>query len=313
MKFYELVYLFKSQIQKVKSDNAENPSGRYIILAYNNILRKLDSEFSENETVTDKKINNMEITDNMKQKLIGISKQKISIALEKKIKDYKTIHKLKRELDMLLGIGSRKADELIADGLKSIKQLENKKWFDKLNQDTQITLQHKPNRELKWADVAKLEDVLTNFEDRVTLVGSFIRKKPIMKDIDILFLSSKSSDLKRYVEYLKKQFGGKLWFYEQGPDRSSFVFTSNNKKWGTGTFKADIFVCTRENFYSMLLYSTGSRDHNIKMRAKAKKLGYLLNQDGIFRGNKKINKSSDDEKKLFEILEMAYVPPAKRF
>ncbi|MGL5935422.1 MAG: hypothetical protein ACRCZI_07340 [Cetobacterium sp.] len=338
MKFYELIFLLKEHIKKVKSNNVNNPAARYIAIAYNNILSKLNSDFSENESVNDKKINNMDITKHMKEKLIELNNTKISKKLEDEIKNQKKVNKLKKELDELLGIGAKKADELISEGLKTVKQLESKKWFDKLNTDTQIMITHKPLRSLEWDSVNSIEKQLTEFEkskvnsasnskdfeikNRVTLVGSYIRKKPIMRDIDILFLSNAKTndgvnpDLERYIIYLKKQFGNKVWFYTKGSDKASFVFhpyKSPSKK--HLVYKADIFMATPENYYSMLLYTTGSKDHNIKMRAKAKRLGYLLNQDGIFKqsSNQKINKKTDDEKKIFEILDMNYIIPERRF
>ena len=60
----------------------------------------------------------------------------------------------------------------------------------------------------------------------------------------------------------------------------------------------------------MLLYSTGSKQFNINLRTKAKKLGYKLNQEGLFKNNKKINVRG--EKGIFKKLKVPYLPPEKR-
>ena len=65
----------------------------------------------------------------------------------------------------------------------------------------------------------------------------------------------------------------------------------------------------------MLLYSTGSKEFNLKMRAHAKGLGYLLNQKGLYYANEKkelVRDGVKTEKEIFEILSLPYTPPNKR-
>ena len=60
----------------------------------------------------------------------------------------------------------------------------------------------------------------------------------------------------------------------------------------------------------MILYSTGSQMHNIHMRSVAKKQGYKLNQIGLYKGDKLIPTTSEEE--IFKLLGMPYVVPEKR-
>lgn len=308
MKFSELKLLFSEEIEKVKEKKL--PQGRYILIAYNNVLREITNTYTDNEHVSDKRINELSITDHMKDKLINLSKKTIP----KYLKEKEKTHKLKQDLDKLLGIGTKKANELISEGLTSIRQLKLKKWFDKLNTDTQMIIEHNPLRQVHWEDMHKVEEKITGFRKDVVIVGSYRRHKPVLKDMDILFLKKNDKDIEDYLTYLKKKFSNKIWIYANGDFKISMIIQPyrNNPEL---KYKADIFITTKDNYYSTLLYSTGSKDHNIKMRAIAKRKGYLLNQDGIFdlKTKKKINKSEDDEKKLFEILGMTYVTPDKRF
>lgn len=311
MKFFELVALFKNSINELKVKNKDNPSLRYILTAYNNVVSKLQKGFSENEEVTVKKIYEMDITDHMKDKLITICRSRISKRVMDEIHTNKKENKLRQELDELLGIGTKKINDLVTAGLKDIKQLQRKKWFDMLNLDTQMVVTHHPNRAIRYNDIVKLESLLTGFRKDIMLVGSYRRKKPVIRDIDILFTLRGKNDIEKYIEYLKKIFDDRIWFYSEGTTKASFIFQPDVNK--DIKYKADMFIATPENYYSMLLYATGSQQFNIKMRRKAKNLGYLLNQNGIYKGKKKINKSSDNERKLFSLLDMEYVEPEKRF
>lgn len=310
MKFYELLVLFQTFIKNVKLDNSDNPSLRYIVTAYNNVLSKLNNAFKSNENITDEKINNLDITQKMKNKLIELTKLKITKKLENEIK---TLHKrtiLKKDLHALLGIGEKKVDDLIEQGLTSIKQLHLKKWFSQLNTDTQMILIHNPLRHIPHDDIARIEKIFTNFSNGVVLVGSYRRNKPFSRDIDILFKQTKTHTIDKFLKYLETKFNN-IWIYANGTDKISFIFcpySDTNIK-----YKSDIFITDSDNFYSNLLYTTGSRDHNIKMRVKARKMGYLLNQNGIFKNGKKLNKPQDKEQKLFAILDMPYIEPHERF
>ena len=250
----------------------------------------------------------MELTQHMKDKLIAFSKLKVT----KKLKEQQKLLNFRQELNNLLGIGDKKVDELIKSGLTSAKQIMQKKYFNTLNIDTQMSLIHKPSRLIDWKDIHKIEHKITGFNRFVKIVGSYRRKKPLLRDIDILFLADKQNTIEQYINYLKKEFNNNIYFYSNGEHKTSMIFQPGNDP--NIKFKADIFITTKDKYYSTLLYATGSKFNNIKMRAKAKRLNYLLNQDGIFDKNKKkINKDTDDERQLFAILDMPYLEPEMRF
>lgn len=316
MKFYVLMYLFKDALTDMKKENEGKPFVKYIVTAYQNVLKNIADSYSDNELVTPSKINALNITKHMKEKLIKLSEKNVSESLLKKINDQKDVIKLRRELNEVLGIGDKKINELIDLGLKNTKQLLQKKWYEQLNTDTQLMVTHKPTRHISYDTLKKLEPKFTNFSKNIVMVGSYRRKKPIARDIDILFMPSKPADKDAYLEYLRKVFKNQIWIYLNGSDKVSLVvkpFTASDVK-----YKVDIFITTPDNYYSMLLYTTGDKAHNIKMRARAKKLGLLLNQNGIFKVvnkkiDQKINKRTDNEKKLFALLKMDYIEPENRF
>lgn len=308
MKFGELKLLFSEEINKVRERRLEQ--GRYIIGAYNKVLKEINDTYTNNEKATKERIEELNITDHMKEKLVGLLHKPIT----KYLKEMQASNKLKEDLDKLLGIGSKKVEELIAEGLTDVKQLKSKKWLKKLNLDTQIILEHDPLRYIYIEDIHKIESKLVGFRNDIILVGSYRRNKPVVRDIDILFMHKTKNDIEEYLEYLKKTFSNKIWIYANGEMKISMIIQPNKNN-ASLKYKADIFITNTDNYYSMLLYSTGSKEHNIKMRSVARRNGYLLNQDGIFdlKTKIKVNKSGDNEKKLFEILGMNFVHPTQRF
>lgn len=311
MKFYELTALLKRHIADFKKNNPENPALPYIISSYNKLIKTLYDAYSDNEMVTDKKINILQITDHMKEKILKIIDKGLTKKLAAEFEKSRKEEKLKRDLDELLGIGSKKISELIAAGLKDIKQLHSRKWFNMLNADTQAVITHKPDRQIPYEDIKKIEHLLTAGYNGVAIVGSYRRKKPIIRDIDILFMQRTSQDLRNYILRLQKAFRDNVWLYSNGTNKTSFIFQPDPSK--ETKYKGDIFITTPDTFYSTLLYATGSQAHNIKMRKQAKSMGLLLNQNGLFQNGKKINSPMDTEEKLFSLLNMKYAEPEKRF
>jgi DNA polymerase (family 10) len=77
----------------------------------------------------------------------------------------------------------------------------------------------------------------------------------------------------------------------------------------------DLRVVNRESYGAALQYFTGSKAHNIQLRAIAKKEGLKINEYGIFRiDNKGIEKKigGSNEEEVYKILGMCYIPPELR-
>lgn len=317
MKFYELIALYKDDIASAKKENIDKPSLKYIMMAYANVLKQLTDTYSDNEAVTDKKLVTLDITKHMYDKLVAMSKKNIPVRMSEKMKNERKINALKLDLTNLIGIGEKAVNELILAGLTNINQLHKKKWFDMLNLDTKAIITHNPIREIEYDTIKQIEPKLTSYDKSIMLVGSYRRKKPIMRDIDILFMPNGTKTITGYLTYLKKTFGNRIWIYAHGSDKVSMIIqpdTCVNKDCEKcDKFKTDIFIADPSNYYPMLLYTTGSKAHNIKMRSRAKHLGLLLNQNGIFKNGKLITSEKDTEKKLFSLLDMTYVEPEKRF
>ena len=71
-----------------------------------------------------------------------------------------------------------------------------------------------------------------------------------------------------------------------------------------------IFICTNRTVAGTILYTTGSKMFNIRMRAIAKHQGYVLNQNGLFRDTVQI--PTKKEQDIFKILKMEWIKPENR-
>lgn len=89
----------------------------------------------------------------------------------------------------------------------------------------------------------------------------------------------------------------------------------------TGTIQVDLRVIEEAAWGSALMYFTGSKDHNVKLRERALKMGLTLNEYGLFpeddekeppqkRGVKPV--ASRTEEDVYAKLGLAWVPPEMR-
>lgn len=314
MKFADLKILYSREKENARKTAPKN-SISFVIAAYNRVIKVMSSYYKDSENVTISKIDELPITEHMKIKLNKLSKKPVPKSRD--LKDAQNLEKLKLDLANLLGIGNAKARQLIDMGLKNINQITQKKYYDTLNSDTKLMIEYKPLRKIPHDDIKKIEVKLTAFPDAlVELVGSFRRKRPFSKDIDILIRAENSIILDKYLKYLNRKFNNAVYLYSHGVDRISLIIQPFDNRPNL-TYKLDIFRTGKDTYYSHLLYSTGPKEFNIKTRSRARKLGFLLNQNGLFekvRNNTiKINSPIDDEAKILSYLGLPYLRPEDRY
>ena len=74
--------------------------------------------------------------------------------------------------------------------------------------------------------------------------------------------------------------------------------------------QVDLRVVDEESYGAALLYFTGSKKHSIELRSAAIKLGFKLNEYGVFDGAKRL--AGDTEHSMYAALGMAYLAPQQR-
>lgn len=302
----ELLYLLNKHL---KASIVKFPqSSKYIIQAYNNVSKRLQNSYKISQKITRNDIDVLDITKHMKEKLIFLLTQKIPSNEIKKIKEKQLIN----ELTNISGIGKIKAINLIKMGLTKKSDLNKKKYFNQLNDDTKLIMKYKPLKCIPYNNIKQIEKKLTGFPN-TQIVGGYRRKKPFSKDIDVMLVSNNVKDIDKYLEYLKTKFK-EIHVYSQGNDKASLILQVNlnsginlNKY-----YKIDIFRSPIKYRYAMLLYSTGSKEFNIRMRNIASKMGYLLNQNGLYKKGSNTPLVIKSEHDFFKKLKMKYIEPENR-
>ena len=132
----------------------------------------------------------------------------------------------------------------------------------------------------------------------ITAAGSLRRKAESIGDIDILISSKKPGKiLDAFVKLPEvKSILGK------GSTKSS-ILTKND-------IQIDCRVVEEKSFGAALIYFTGSKDFNIKIRKLAIKKGLKINEYGLFKKDKFLFGST--EKEVFKALGMDFIEPELR-
>jgi DNA polymerase/3'-5' exonuclease PolX len=230
------------------------------------------------------------------------------------------------ELEKVFGIGRKKAYLLFSKyNIKSIDDLK-----EKIDNKTIVNLPDNILIGLKYYDKIQ-ENIPRNIIEKITNVlklillkidisllgitcGSYRRLKETCNDIDFIIVHPKLQTkehikkhninyLEKFVKYLKNE---NLILASLTDDNVTTKYMGILKDY----IRIDIRFIPYVSFYSAILYFTGSRDFNKKMRFHAQNLGYLLNEYGLFKNTKMVKIKS--EKDIFDKLSMEYITPDKR-
>jgi len=145
------------------------------------------------------------------------------------------------------------------------------------------------------SELKKLPEVI-----EISPAGSLRRMKETIRDIDILVTSKENE--KVMDAFVKLPNVGNI--IAKGATKSS-ILTKNN-------IQVDLRVLSPDSYGAALMYFTGSKAHNIRMREMASKMGLKINEYGVFRvkGNKKI--AGKNESEIFSLFNMPYIEPELR-
>jgi len=147
---------------------------------------------------------------------------------------------------------------------------------------------------------AEAEALMAHLHDegRVVVAGSYRRRRDTVGDLDVLVTAKKGAAV-----------GDRLVGYENvaqvlahGPTRTTVVLRSG--------LQVDVRVVPERSYGAALMYFTGSKAHNIALRALANERGWKLNEYGLFSGKRRISGASEEE--VYGKLGLAFVPPELR-
>jgi len=142
-------------------------------------------------------------------------------------------------------------------------------------------------------DLRELEGV-----DRVRHAGSLRRQRETIGDIDLLVTSTNGP---RVMQHMVER-SDVAEVLGSGETKTSVVTTQG--------MQVDVRVVEPDVFGAALMYFTGSKAHNIKLRQLALAKGWSLSEYGLTEGETVI--ASDDEAAIYAALDLTYIPARMR-
>ena len=278
----------------------------------------------DSELEPDKLLQLKGIGKSIMEKIIEIKNTGTCLAYEK-IKDQKN----PKEIFMgIHGVGPVQAGKLVKLGFTSIQGLRECETIDEILNDVQIkglkyyeNIQEKiPHDEITHNETF-LKKVLHSIDPtaELTIAGSYRRGLLKSGDMDVLI---KTPSVKNNSIY--KKFIESLIEYEYISDTLSY---GNKKFMGVskqylGTFvenggihrRIDIMFTKPDEYPFAILYFTGSKDFNTKMRGDLLSKGLTLNEYSLKHTDtkKKVNHKFNNERDIFKYIDYDYVEPQNR-
>lgn len=135
---------------------------------------------------------------------------------------------------------------------------------------------------------------------QISIAGSIRRWKETINDIDIISTSEKP----RMAMNVFTGMPGVREVLMKGPTKSSVLLEEG--------IQADLRVVDEDSFGAALLYFTGSKSHNIRLRELALRSGMKINEYGIFSEKKGEKLGGKSEGDIYRVLGLQYIPPEMR-
>ncbi|MEL7832650.1 DNA polymerase/3'-5' exonuclease PolX [Fodinibius sp. Rm-B-1B1-1] len=193
------------------------------------------------------------------------------------------------ELD---GLGEKSAQKI----LKSIEWMEQFDERCRLDEATEVA-----------------EPIYNFLKDRegveaIEIAGSLRRSKETIGDVDILIGADEEHIPALFDAFVDHELVVEV--LGRGDTKSS-IRTKNGRQ-------VDLRIVKPEQFAAALMYFTGSKEHNVVLRQRARERGLSLNEYGLFKLDDEGNTNFDEpidyqtETDIYQHLDLHFVPPELR-
>ena len=262
--------------------------------------------------------------------LPGIGKTIIS-----KLEEYMqtgTLRILERErtnplnlLTKVYGIGPKKAEELVKAGITTIAELRAKPEVLNDVQRTGLKYFEAIETRIPRSEIDQYKTLLTGLFQAVTppgsqmeIVGSYRRGAQTSGDIDII-ITNTNNDAATMNTFLDRLIREKIVIEVLSRGKTKSLTIARLPGAESIPRRVDFLYTSPSEYAFALLYFTGSKIFNTVQRARALKLGYSLNEHGLYQMEKgakekgaKVKGDFPDERSIFAVLGMVYKEPAER-
>jgi DNA polymerase (family 10) len=137
--------------------------------------------------------------------------------------------------------------------------------------------------------------------EQVAAAGSLRRGRDTVGDVDLLVTGpAAAAALERFISHpaVREVLG-------HGENKAS-------AKVGREAIQVDVRVLPPESFGAAMQYFTGSKDHNVALRARAVRLGLKLSEYGLYRTADDARVAGDTEQGVYAALGLEWIPPELR-
>jgi len=140
---------------------------------------------------------------------------------------------------------------------------------------------------------------LAEVAGQIACAGSLRRMKETVHDVDILVASGNADQVMK--AFRDSPLAGRVLV--SGPTKTSLLVTDG--------LQVDLRVVEPDSWGAALMYFTGSKEHNIRLRERAIRRGLKLNEYGLFDEAGKVLASKTEED-IYAALELEWIPPTLR-
>ncbi|HWJ18916.1 MAG TPA: DNA polymerase/3'-5' exonuclease PolX, partial [Geobacterales bacterium] len=192
-----------------------------------------------------------------------------------------------RELPRL----SEKSEQEILKAIEDYRRISGRFLLDEADRTAQKLTEHL--RHIKGIE-------------KITPAGSLRRGRETVGDLDVLITGPCCVDDEQRAGLIEEivRFPGIVEVLAKGDNKVSFKLRSG--------MQVDVRTLPPESYGAAMQYFTGSKNHNVSLRQRALKMGYTLNEYGLFRldNNKRVAGATEDE--IYGKLKLDCIPPELR-
>jgi DNA polymerase (family 10) len=134
--------------------------------------------------------------------------------------------------------------------------------------------------------------------EEVTPAGSLRRGRETVGDLDLLVTGRDHAGIADHFA----RFPEVAQLLAKGEDKVSVKLQND--------LQVDVRLLDRESYGAALQYFTGSKEHNVALRERAKKRGWKLSEYGLFQGEEALARRSEEE--IYAKLDLPWIPPELR-
>ena len=214
------------------------------------------------------------------------------------LKQIHTVLGISTPEELIRGLEDGSISKLKRFGAKKVENMMRGLKLHKQTEDRIVLWQARQIGNKMLERLSKMPEIL-----HIQLAGSIRRGRDTIGDIDIL-VSCKPAHRKKVIQAFTL-LPERKEVLMKGSTRASIIIKTQNKQ-------VDLRVINEREWGAGLLYFTGSKEHNVYLRALAKEKGMKINEYGVFqiKDNKRIAGSTEEE--IYRLFGFQFIPPEMR-